>query len=218
MACDMQKFVSTFANVISQSTPHIYLSALSFSPQNSHVSKQYMGNYPQTLRIESGGLSSWPSIQNIIYGHTQGISSVAFSPDGRHIVSGSWDMTIRVWDAETGEVIAGPFEGHDDGVSSVAFSPDGRHIVSGSNDKTIRVWDAETGEVIAGPFEGHDHAVTSVAFSPDGRHIVSGSWDKTIRVWQLNPNAPSVSHISSRTSLSLLTGTLQPEAESNCAT
>ena len=84
-------------------------------------------------------------------GHSDWVWSVAFSPDGRRIVSGSNDKTIRVWDAETGEEVVGPLKGHSDLVWSVAFSPDGRRIVSGSSDKTIRVWDAETGEKVVEP-------------------------------------------------------------------
>jgi WD40 repeat protein len=91
--------------------------------------------------------------------------------------------TIRVWDACTGDTVAGPFKGHTNSVSSVAFSPDGMRIVSGSHDQTIRVWDAHTGDTVAGPFKGHTMSVTSVAFSPDGTRIVSGSDDQTIRVW-----------------------------------
>ncbi|KAJ6598791.1 WD40-repeat-containing domain protein, partial [Mycena sp. CBHHK59/15] len=107
----------------------------------------------------------------------------AFSPDGKHIVSGSSDQTVRVWDAESGEALGAPFEGHTHWVTSVAFSPDGKHIVSGSNDRTIRVWDAESREVLRAPFEGHTDSVTSVAFSPNGKHIVSSSRDRTVRVW-----------------------------------
>jgi WD40 repeat protein len=115
-------------------------------------------------------------------GHKDSVTSVTYSPDGQHIVSGSGDATIRVWNAITGEAAASPFTGHTHSVWSVAFSPDGRHIVSGSQDRTFRVWDAMTGETVAGPFAGHTDAVWSVAFSPDGQHIVSGSTDRTIRV------------------------------------
>ncbi|KAJ6620959.1 quinon protein alcohol dehydrogenase-like superfamily [Mycena sp. CBHHK59/15] len=116
-------------------------------------------------------------------GHTDWVTSVAFSPDGKHIISGSYNQTVRVWDAESGEALGALFKGHTHAVTSVAFSPDGKHIVSGSYDQTVRVWDAESGEALRAPFEGHTDWVTSVAFSPDGKHIVSGSDDRTVRVW-----------------------------------
>ena len=119
-------------------------------------------------------------------GHTDLVSSVAFSPDGQYIVSGSKDETIHVWNATTGETMAGPFKGHTSSVWSVAFSPDGQYIVSGSKDQTIRMWNATTGEAVMGPFMGHTNLVYSVAFSPDGQHIVSGSKDQTLRVWKIS--------------------------------
>jgi WD40 repeat protein len=85
-------------------------------------------------------------------GHNRIVTSVAFSPDGRHIVSGSIDNTVRVWDAKTGHSVMDPLKGHSLGVTSVTFSPDGRHIVSGSADKTVRVWDAQTGQTMMDPF------------------------------------------------------------------
>ena len=115
-------------------------------------------------------------------GHTDPVNSVAFSPDGQHIVSGSDDVTIRVWDAMTGETAAGPFTDHSRWILSVAFSPDGQHILSGSMDRTIRLWNATTGETAAGPFAGHTGSVRCVAFAPDGQHIVSGSDDRMIRM------------------------------------
>ena len=118
-------------------------------------------------------------------GHTGFVMSVAFSPDGQWIVSGSSDKTIYVWSAMTGEVVRGPITGHTDLVYSMSFSPDGKQIVSGSHDKTICVWNAMTGEMIAGPFTGHIDSVNSVGFSPDGQCIVSGSGDQTIRMWNL---------------------------------
>ena len=107
---------------------------------------------------------------------------MAFSPDGKRIVTGSGDQTVKVWDAETGQKLA--LKGHTH-VSSVAFSPDGKRIVTGSGARTqidVRVWDAETGtEKLT--LKGHTSPVTSVAFSPDGKRIVTGSEDQTAQVW-----------------------------------
>ena len=80
-----------------------------------------------------------------IPGTYRGVSSVAYSPDGSSIASGFRDTTIRVWNATTGQCVAGPFQGHIESVLSVAYSPDGRYIASGSVDHTIRVWNAATG-------------------------------------------------------------------------
>jgi WD40 repeat protein len=167
---------------MAKSAPHIYLSALPFAPTCSLVSTHYSISFPRILHMERGQLSHWPSSEMAISNFGAAVASVAFSPDGQHIVSASEDETIRVWNATTGETVAGPFTGHTDRVNSVAFSPDGQHIVSGSGDRTIRVWNAMTGETAAGPFTGHTDPVRSVAFSPDGQHIVSGSDDETIRV------------------------------------
>ena len=116
------------------------------------------------------------------------VRSVAFSPSGQMIVSGSWYKLsiLQLWDIK-GNSIGQPFQGHEDSVYSVAFSPDGQMIVSGSADKTLRLWDIE-GNPIGQPFQGHKNSVYSVAFSPDGQMIVSGSADKTLRLWDIKGN------------------------------
>ncbi|THH13419.1 hypothetical protein EW146_g6789, partial [Bondarzewia mesenterica] len=168
-AADALKFVSNFGTVISQSATHIYLSALPFAPKGSPVMRYNLQRrFSRLIVVEAGGMMDWPVLQMSMGKHTSWVNSVAFSPDGKHIVSGSGDKTIRVWDAETGAAVSAPFEGHTLGVTSVAFSPDGKRIVSGSGDTTIRVWDAETGAAVSVPFKGHASWVTSVAFSPDG--------------------------------------------------
>jgi hypothetical protein len=119
-----------------------------------------------------------------LLGHTRHVYFVAFSPDGKRVVSASLDETIRIWNSETGDMALGPLAGHTGLVYSAMFSPDGRHIVSASRDKTIRIWNSETGEMVLGPLEGHTNAVYSAVFSPDGRLILSASADRTIRIWE----------------------------------
>ena len=112
--------------------------------------------------------------------HDNAVQSLAFSSNGKYIVSGSWDGTARVWEAASGQELARMT--HDSGVSSVAFSSDGKYVVSGSYDKTARVWEAASGQEVARMT--HDNGVYSVAFSPDGKYVVSGSYDNTARVWE----------------------------------
>ena len=110
------------------------------------------------------------------------VYSVGLSPDGRKIVAGSADKTIRMWDAVSGNSIGEPLRGHNKQVTSVAFSPDGTRIVSGSADNTIQLWDAATGQPIGAPLRS-DNAVTSVAFNRDSTKLASGSTDGTVRIW-----------------------------------
>ena len=183
MTKDGIKFVQNFAGIIDKSTPHLYLSALPFSPSNSILARSVIETFAGIAQVAVGQQEDWPRNQQVLHGHASAVLSVAFSPDGRHIVSGSLDKTIQFWDAQTGGQVGNPLQGHTDSVFSVAFSPDGRHIVSGSRDKTIQLWDVQTGGQVGNPLQGHTDSVFSVAFSPDGRHIVSGSRDKTIQLW-----------------------------------
>lgn len=126
-------------------------------------------------------LSASPTLT--LRGHMDTVCCAMFSPDRKYIVSGSFDATIIVWDAHTGNLALGPLKKHSNTVLSVAFSPDGGRIASSSWDNTILVWDVVSGKVIAGNFNERTGTIRCVSFSPDGKQIVSGSYDSKIRVW-----------------------------------
>jgi WD40 repeat protein len=92
---------------------------------------------------------------------------VAFSPDGKQVVSGLYDRTVQLWDAVTGALLQ-TLDGHTNYISSLAFSPDGKKVVSGSWDNTVWLWDAATGKALQ-TLKGYTSAVNSVTFSPDGK-------------------------------------------------
>jgi len=132
------------------------------------------GSWDRTVRLWDAATGA---LQQTLEGHTESVASVAFSPesvasvafspDSKQIVSGSWDRTVRLWDAATG-ALQQTLEGHTELVASVAFSPDGKQVVSGSGDRTVRLWDTATG-ALQQTLEGHTDSVASVAFSPDGK-------------------------------------------------
>lgn len=119
-------------------------------------------------------------------GHEDYVTVVSFSSDGNHIVSGSQDGIIYIWDASCGTAVQGPLRGHDDCVSCLQFTSDGKQIISGSWDRTIRAWDVSSGMECYGPLQGHQSLISSIALSQDGKWIVSGSSDKTVRAWNMN--------------------------------
>jgi WD40 repeat protein len=104
-------------------------------------------------------------------GHDGPVRSVAFSPNGELVVSGSEDNSIRVWDVATGKGVKA-LRGHGSAVRACAFSPDRKHVVSGGDDQRIRVWDLEGYQEVrvlrATVFAGHEDAVLSARFSRDG--------------------------------------------------
>ncbi|KIK14898.1 hypothetical protein PISMIDRAFT_342730 [Pisolithus microcarpus 441] len=183
LAQDGIKFLHNFGSVISLSTPHLYTSALPFTPSNTNLSRMLMPKFSCLVGISVGGLKEWPAVQQALEGHTGRVNSVGFSSDGKRIVSGSSDKTVRIWDAGRGVQIGGPLEGHTHWVNSVGFSSDGKRIVSGSYDKTLRIWDAEKRVWIGGLLEGYTGRVNSVGFSSDGKRIVSCLDDKSMTIW-----------------------------------
>jgi WD40 repeat protein/predicted Ser/Thr protein kinase len=111
------------------------------------------------------------------------IKDIAFSPDGKTLISGTLDNTVEIWDIKTEKIIQ-TISDHYDWIYSVAVSPDGQILASASGDKTIKLWNLHTGELLH-TLKGHSWPVLSIAISPDGQTLVSGSEDNTIKLWNL---------------------------------
>jgi WD40 repeat protein len=122
-------------------------------------------------------------LRQILVGHTDLVSAAIVLADGRRVLSGSWDNTLRLWCLTTGETLR-TLVGHTDRVLAVAVLPDGSRALSGSDDTTLRLWDLETGKTLR-TFEGHTEWVTAVAALADGTRALSGSADNTLRLWDL---------------------------------
>jgi WD40 repeat protein len=120
--------------------------------------------------------------------HTGLLSSIALSPSGQILASGS-RASIKLWDVETGRNTA-IWRGDIEPITSVAFSPDGQFLASGGYDKLVRLWQASSGKSVQ-TFRGHPDYVMSLAYSPDGRSIASGGFKGTIHVWKLKDQLKS---------------------------
>ena len=143
-----------------------------------------------------------------IPGHAEAVLSVAFSPDGKHLASGSGDTTVRLWNHET-ETPKHTCKGHSNWVLCIAWSPDGRVIASGGMDKDVRLWDPVTGAAVGGAMKGHKKHVTALAWEPahvryPPVRLASASGDGTVRIWNTvhrNCEVALTAHTNSVTSV-----------------
>ncbi len=117
----------------------------------------------------------------VLRGHERWVAAVQFSPDGKRLVSGGEDESVKVWDARTGTLLWSVRE-NGSAVTAVAFSPDGKRVVAGRWDGVLKVRAAQDGRLLT-TLRGHAENITAVVFSPDGKRIASGSGDDTLKIW-----------------------------------
>ena len=205
------------AHILIQDTKQLagQLSARLLDFETSEI-KQLLQQIYQTkttcLRSLRASLSN-PSepLELTLSGHIDSVNAVAVTPDGKRIISGSSDNTVKVWDLNIGAEVF-TFTGHSSSVNAVAVTPDGKRIISGSSDNTVRVWDLNTGKEIL-IFNGHSSPVNAVAVSPDGKKVVTASTLNTnnIKVWNLETGKEDLaleSDLSHISTLAITSGNL----------
>ena len=116
-------------------------------------------------------------------GHSNAITDIKITPDGKRCISASEDSTLRIWDIETGMCLR-VLEGHQGAVNTFAITPDGRKCVSGANDRILRVWDIETGASLR-ILKKHRGRILTCAITPDGTRCISGASDRVLHIWDI---------------------------------
>ncbi len=160
--------------------PLINVRALAVRPQDGLLAAS--GDGPNIILVDTGTGES-RAVLTIQPGRAGiEIHSLAFSPDGRQLISAGNARDIQVWDVASGKLVR-ELHGHSDEVFAAIFHPDGRRIVSAGRDRIIRVWDPATGDEMA-QLLGHTNYIFSLSFSPDGTTLASGSGDTTVRLWE----------------------------------
>ncbi|KAJ5936027.1 hypothetical protein N7454_005325 [Penicillium verhagenii] len=178
---DGKRFVLKNRQIADEAPLQLYCSGLIFAPKTSIIRREFRSDFPTWICQFPEVDERWSAELQTLEGHSGWVSSMAFSPDGQLLASGSDDLTVRLWDTTTGglqQMLEGPSR-----VNSVAFSPDGQILASGSEDGAIWLSNMATGDlqhILQGPSE-----VKSVAFFPNGQLLASGSVDTIVRLWNI---------------------------------
>lgn len=171
--------------------------SLTVTPDDRHVIVGSILGLIKIFDLNSGELLANISGHSVIsdyeYAHGNSILSLTVTPDGKQLITGSDDQTIKIWNFHTRRLLT-THKGHYGAVTSLAITPDGSRLISGSMDGTIKVWNLNYVEP-RGPSQWHDCAVISVAINTENQEAVSVSKDGTVKVWNLHNGELLATHI-----------------------
>ncbi|KAJ3487206.1 hypothetical protein NLG97_g6457 [Lecanicillium saksenae] len=177
---DAKCFILNCRPVLDKAPLQLYTSVLIFTPERSIIRSLFEDSIGKArVKYIKGLEGDWSPCLQTLEGHSSVVKSVAFSADGRQLVSGSLDETVKMWDATTG-TLQSTLQASNP-VRSVALSADGKWVAAASVDLRVKVWDTVTGALHT--LTGHSEELSSVAFSLDSKRLASASLDGTIKIW-----------------------------------
>ncbi|KAL5522315.1 hypothetical protein ACEPAF_2172 [Sanghuangporus sanghuang] len=188
-AIELSAFLDNFHHAVKTSTPHIYVSALSWRIENSFIHKRLGSDFRCHFPLLSEDSASSTEARDtfwVVRDTKQDWNAVRFANAVTHspkkrIASGREDGTIRIWDAQTGTPIGSPKKGHESFVRAVAYSPDGTKLMSGSDDGVLRIWDADSLDALGEPLKVDAGYISALQFSPGGMRVASAG--AALRIW-----------------------------------
>jgi WD40 repeat protein len=169
-------------------TQHGALQSVVFSPKEPIIATGGSQIEKVGKLVTPGEIKLWNSqngeLLSTLVKHSDRVSAIAVSPDGRLLASGGWDQTIVFWEVQTGKLLRVLQAG--DEVSAIAFSPNGKTLASGHVGRTIRLWDVQNGQVLKILNTGLRGGgwITSIAFSPNGKILASSEYS-VVKLWNI---------------------------------